>query len=179
MARPKKKNKKKKTKKTSFKLKKNVRLKSLNPAYQPRVRKELIDFDYVDKLNSEDKRWLAQFVDESIGANIHKTKAGKVKAGHIHNTIELAKQCYDANNKRNNDVMSVTKANSLLSNIEHAIDKNDGWYVKNAQLTEDSIIETIDEPETDELLSLDEYKKLKNNMTKEMQNFYNNYYRLK
>src|SRR5574343_1722348 len=94
--------KKKKTKK-KFKLKKNVRVKSLNPHYQPRVRKELIDFDYIKSLSPEDKLWLAQFVDEYIGANVRKRKDVKVKSEHLHNTEELAKKCYEANKFRNND----------------------------------------------------------------------------
>lgn len=176
----KKKIKRKKTKKKTFKLKKNVRLKSLNPAYQPRVRKELIDFDYIDQLNDDDKKWLAQFVDESIGANIRKTKNGKIRAGHIHNTLELAKECYDANNKRNNDVLSVTKANGLLSDIQQATDKNDGWYITNSNLTEEAILAKIDNNnEEDMILTLDEYKKLKKNLTKEMIDFYDKYYKLK
>lgn len=170
--------KKKKTKK-KFKLKKNVRVKSLNPHYQPRVRKELIDFDYIKSLSPEDKLWLAQFVDEYIGANVRKRKDGKVKSGHLHNTEELAKKCYDANNFRNNDVYSVTKANHLLSDIQNSIDKNDGWYVTNSGLTEDALLSEIDENTENELLSLEEFKKLKKNMSKDMIEFYNKYYKLK
>lgn len=170
--------KKKRKKKKTFKLKKNIRVKSLNPHYQPKVRKELIDFDYINSLSQEDKLWLAQFTDEYIGANVRKRKDGKVKAGHLHNTEELAKKCYDANNFRNNDVYSVTKANRLLSDIQTSIDKNDGWYVTNSGLTEDAIINKIDEKD-EELLTLEEFNKLKKNMTKEMIEFYNKHFKLK
>ncbi len=106
-----------------------------------------------------------------------KTKAGKVKAGYLHNTTELAKDCYDRNNRRNNDVLGVTKANSLLSEIHNEIDKNDGFYITNPQLTEDALIQRIEDKDGDDaILSFDEYQKLKHTMTEEMIIFYESIY---
>ena len=68
----KKKNKKKKT------------FHALNPYANPKVRREFIDVDYVDKLSDKEKEWLNKFMDEYNGANLdfenprknlHKTKA--------------------------------------------------------------------------------------------------------
>jgi hypothetical protein len=187
MAKKKKTKKKIKAKKTEKKvdpknpygLKKNVRLKSLQPLHQTRTRKELLDADYLHKIGEQELRYYAQFTDEWAGANIRKRKDGKVKKGHLHNTKELAKDCYDANNRRNNDVLGVSKANNLLQNLDNKLDENDGWLVFNPELTEDSYIEKIESSNTEEaILSLEEYKKLKNNLTEEMQNFYKKYYKL-
>lgn len=96
-------------------LKKNVRLKSLNGQSIPRVRRDLLDADYLDKLTPEELRWYAQFMDEWAGANIKKSKRTKKPVrGHLHDTNELAKSCFDANNKRNNDVYSISKATGRL-----------------------------------------------------------------
>lgn len=139
-----------KEQKQSFKLKSKVRMESLDPNKAPRVRKELLDADYLDKLSPEELKWYAQFTDEWVGGAVHKTKAGKVRAGYLHNTQELAKTVYDANNKRNNDVLTVSKANSLLRNID--MTKRDGddetaevdnYY--NVSLTEQSVAATVDE----------------------------------
>lgn len=150
------------------KLKKNVRIKSLYPQFNTKVRRDLLDADYINKLTPEEKRWYAQFIDEYVGGSIEKTKTGKVKSGHLHNTKALAKECYDANNRRNVDIMSVTKANRLLSAIDPELDTRDGWYITNPQLTEDSVISGLDKQEQEEL-SLAEYITLKNNFNKERQ----------
>jgi hypothetical protein len=172
-----KKAKKKVSKKNSptFKLKRNVRMDALNPAKIPRVRKELVEVDYLNQLNADELKWLAQFTDEYVSASIQKDKSGRVKSGHIHSTKELAKDCYDMNNKRNNDVHSVTRANNLLYNIDEVLLEKDGFYVNNPELTEDSAIKNIDD-EGEEILTFDEYQKLKNNLTEDVREFYEQYY---
>jgi hypothetical protein len=159
------------------KLRKNVRLEALDPKYAPRTRKELLDADYLKKLSPEELEWYAQFTDEWAGASVSKTKSGKIKAGYLHNTKELAKDCYDRNNRRNNDVLGVTKANSLLSEISNELNKNDGFYITDPELTEDALIHRIEEKENeDAILSYSEYQKLKHNMTDEMIIFYESIY---
>lgn len=160
-------------------LKKDVRMKSLDPFHQTRIRKELLDADYLKDLNPEDLRYYAQFIDEWAGANVRKTKSGKVRKGHLHNTKELAKDVYDANNKRNNDVFGVNKANFLLQDLQAKLDESDGWYIHNTELTEDALIQGLENKESeDAILSLQEFKELKDNMTEEMKQFYIKYYKL-
>lgn len=62
-------------------------------------------------------------------------------AGHLHRTKAQAKSLYDANNKRNNDVHGVTKANFLLYDINS---QKEGWDITNPSLTEDALIAMID-----------------------------------
>lgn len=179
---PKKLKKKKKTTKKNkkpvdFGLKRKVRLKSLNPANVPRVRQELVDADYLKQLNEAETRWLAQFTDEYVNAAISKNSRGRVKSGHLHNTAALAKECYDANNRRNNDVHGVTKANHLLYNIDQVGGEDeDGWNINNPSLTEDALIARIEEADDTDVLSFDEYQKLKNNLTPEVRAFYEKLY---
>lgn len=172
---------KKNQKNKEIKLRKNIRTASLYPANAPKVRKELLDYDpeFLKKLKKQDPKafeFLAAFTHEYVDAAISKTKAGKVKAGYLHNTPELAKDRYDANNRRNNDVLGVTKANNLMTDIESELRSNDGWYITNTELTENAIIEKIDNENESELLSYEEYLELRETMTEEMILFYESYY---
>jgi hypothetical protein len=92
-------------------LKKNLNVK---------VRQELIDHDYIDKLNDEEKAWLSKFNEEYVSASFKKTKGGKFSPKNLHKTKKLRKDCYDRNNWRNNDVLGVTKANGMLKEEESA-----------------------------------------------------------
>jgi hypothetical protein len=151
------------------KLKRKVRIKSLYPQHNTKVRKELLDADYLKDLDPETLKWYAQFTDEYVGGAVHKTKNGKVKSGHLHNTKALAKQCYDANNRRNIDIYAVTKANHLMSNIDDELSNNDGWYVANPGLDEDAQINNIDNPEENDAMPLEEYILLKSQMNEKRQ----------
>lgn len=101
-------------KKTSLKSKavkkKNKRSREKYPALKPelnlRSRFELIDYDYVDKLNDEEKAWLNKFTNEYTNASLDR----KNLKNNFHNTEELKKDCYDRNNARNRDVLTRAKA---------------------------------------------------------------------
>lgn len=152
------------------KLKKDVRLESLDKSQNPRVRWEHLDADYLKKLSPDELKWYAQFMDEYIGASIAKTSTGTPKFGHIHNTRALAKTCTDANNYRNNDLFSVGKATGLLKPIEKELDdENDGWwYVRNPELTEMYVNENLDRKRNPEELTFKEYIQVRNYMTNEV-----------
>lgn len=125
-------------------LKRRKKHASLDPLFNPRVRREYIDYDYTKQLPDEAKDFLDKFTSEYYGASISKyeTKNGKkrVKKGHLHKTISKAKEAYDNNNRRNNDVYGVTKINGLLSTIDGQPD-----YIGIADYTksEQAIIEAI------------------------------------
>lgn len=106
------------------------------------MRKELLDADYLNKLSDKDLEWYAKFMSEWAGANIKKSKKTNAPlTRHMHRSNKQAKEIFDANNKRNNDVFGVTKANNLLYDI--AVEK-DGWDLTNHNLTEDALIAMID-----------------------------------
>lgn len=99
-------------------LKRRKKLADLDPLYMPRVRREFADQDYVNELSDEEREWLSKFNSEYYGAAITKTKQGTVKKKHLHTKTEHAKEIYDNNNRRNNDLYGVTRINGLLSNLE-------------------------------------------------------------
>lgn len=79
-----------------------------------RSRADLIDYDYLDKLNDEEKAYLDKFTKEFTGASFEKEdkkKPGKRrKLKNLHKIPEQIKSCYDANNSRNRDVLTRAKA---------------------------------------------------------------------
>ena len=174
------------------KIKKNVRLKSLNPKYATRVRKDLLDADYLKQLNEEELKWYAQFTDEWTAGAISKGKTGIVKPGHIHRTNKQAKELYDANNKRNNDVFGVTKANFLMTELNTKVGVEDSEIesrqITNVNLTEQAVIAQLDDSkdelkiiENDELLTKREFLKMIKHGAKipeDMFNFYKKKYKL-
>lgn len=70
-------------------------------------RQHLLDFDYLDKLNDEEKDWLNRFVEEEIHANFN-------HGGEIINPPEARKRIYDANNARNRDLYLKAEVSGFL-----------------------------------------------------------------
>lgn len=128
----------------------------LNRTYMPRVRKEFVDMDYLKELSQEERAWLSKFSNEYYGRSLSKDKPHR----NLHKTKELIKDCSDRNNRQNNDLYGVTQANGLLDkdllrdihsnelDLQHTNIRINSQYIhpgqKNAQLTEDSLIEYID-----------------------------------
>jgi hypothetical protein len=141
-----KKEKNKKTKVARNKKKTKRSLKdTLNPLKIPRVRREFIDADYLNKLSETELEWYSKFIDEYVGANIKKSKkVNRVLTRHLHRTNEQAKQIFDMNNRRNNDVYGVTKINGLLSDIDTVKGYGEIGRLHNPDLVEDALIAMID-----------------------------------
>lgn len=105
----------------------SVKYPNLDPALNLKTRQDLIDFDYLDKLNEKELKWLNQFVDEEINANFPKyrrrvlpkkeivveLKSGKKKKKDYYKT-----ESYKRNNSRNVDIYTRAKASGALAQIE-------------------------------------------------------------
>lgn len=173
----------KNVKKNPYNLKKKIRKEALNPGKAPRTRREILDYGETPegrqwlkdlKLNHPDEyNYLLQFTDEWAGASIEKTSSGRVKRGHLHKTYDLAKDCMDRNNRRNNDVLGVTRANNLAFDIQAELSKQDGWYITNVKLQEDALIHEIEsELNEDDMMSFKEFIKVRENMIPEIREEY-------
>lgn len=145
---------------------------SLNKAKNTRVRGEFIDYDYVKELDENELEWLAKFNNEYYGAAVKKTKTGRVAPGHLHRRMDQAKEIYDNNNRRNNDVHGVSKVNVGLTELDSEINARDGWYITNEDLTEEATIANIENQERDDVLTYEEFQKLRGSLTFEMEMFY-------
>ncbi len=100
---------------------KRSRVKNANlvPSYNARVRQEYIDFDYIDKLNEEEKAWLNKFMGEYNNGGYNANSPEK----NIH-PPEYKKELYDKNNHQNNDLYGNIKAkvaNTKLLNYDDVL----------------------------------------------------------
>lgn len=91
---------------------------ALTPSLNLKTRQDLIDYDYLNKLNEDEMDWLNKFSQEFIVATLDsKPKNNK------HNTKALAKDCYDKNNSRNRDVLTRQKATGRIKYLDDIIEK--------------------------------------------------------
>ena len=119
---------------------------ALNAKYQVANRRELIDMDYLDKLNGEEMEWLNAFISETVVTNF------KHRGDTLIDDVEKRRELYRENNKRNADVYAVSKATHNLvfygefknfQEYDRIISKdpnNDGNYTY-----EDQLIDFIDD----------------------------------
>ncbi len=73
-----------------------------------KTRYDLVDYDYVESLTEEEKEWLNRFTEEYVHANF------KHEGKQLHKTKKMKKTCYDANNSRNRDIFTKSKAAGQL-----------------------------------------------------------------
>lgn len=70
---------------------------------------------------------------------------GRPTKGHLHTKQSHAKEIFDSNNKRNNDVLGVTKVNGLLEGDIYGIAlKSDVWHKTDPRATEEALNWAID-----------------------------------
>jgi len=112
---------------------------ALDPKYAPRVRKEYLDFDYLDQLNPEDKAWLNKFVEEELHASFKNNETD------LNQTKEEKRKSYSNNNARNRDLYGITKVGGLMSEItddyQSSAKQN---HSEKHNLQEDAVIAEID-----------------------------------
>lgn len=99
-------------------MKKNKRQKAKYPALRPelnlKTRYELLDYDYLDQLTDEEKKWLNDFTEEYVNASLDSQNL----ENNFHNTDELKKDCYRRNNARNRDILTRAKASGSFVSID-------------------------------------------------------------
>lgn len=129
-----------KTKKSKRFKKTNKRNRSKYPALDVklnlRTRTDLIDYDYLDKLNEKDKEWLNKFTEEYVNASFKKDKTKNIQNSKAHK-----KDSYDRNNARNRCIYTKSKAYDNLDYLEDVFETLDSREV----IYEEKIIEIIDE----------------------------------
>ncbi len=86
---------------------------ALDPALNLKSRTDLIDYDYIQKLSEEEKKWLNDFTEEYTNVVLDAKNVKRNK----HNTKKLKKDCYDRNNARNRDVLVRQRANMNLEDL--------------------------------------------------------------
>lgn len=105
---------------------KSKRAKTKYPALKPelnlKTRYDLIDYDYVNKLDENEKQWLNKFTEEYVNASLDTENIDN----NFHNTQDLKRDCYRRNNARNRDILTRAKASgSYVSTDELLLNKKE------------------------------------------------------
>lgn len=121
-------------------LRKSIKYPGLDKRVNSRTRHELIDFDYVDKLSDTEKKWLSNFMEEWLSGNFN--HEGRI----FHKSKKSKRECYNRNNARNRDAMSIAQA---TGNMRYSADKAADAPMTNKAVpaldsVESSIIDLID-----------------------------------
>lgn len=93
---------------------KRTKFAGLDKSVNLKIRHELLDFDYLNKLNDKEKEFLSNFMREWASADFN--HPGK----RINKSKKSVKAIYDANNARNRDAFAVTKSNGMLKGMSGA-----------------------------------------------------------
>lgn len=105
----------------------------LKKEYNLKIRQEMFDQDYINKLSDKEKEWLSNFNEEYVSNNFnHKGKK-------IHRKKKHKKSCSDSNNARNRDEYSKAKSKNMLKH-------DSGIYLDKDRenTTENTLIELLD-----------------------------------
>lgn len=98
-------NKKKKKKKRD-----SEKYPALNPRLNAKTRFEVLDMDYIKKLQKKDLEYLNQFMGEYVSGAFKKTEEGEYSDENLHKTVEERRECYTRNNTRNRCGLTISNA---------------------------------------------------------------------
>jgi len=96
-------------KKTASKAKKTRKNLGLEKNTFKKNKRWQLDQDYIGKLNSDEKAFLARFNDEYYGGAVKKNDPDA-----LHNTDKLRKDCYTRNNINNRDTYSILDSGKAI-----------------------------------------------------------------
>lgn len=102
-------------------------LAALKPELNLKSRTDLLDYDYLDKLNDKEKLWLAKFTEEYVNDHLDRENLKK----NLHNTKALKKDCDDRNNARNRCILTRAKASGhavYLEDLKESSESIKGMY---------------------------------------------------
>jgi hypothetical protein len=104
----------KKPKKKKKSLREKTKFRALTKGVNLKSRGELIDYDYINKLSYEEKKWLNDFTEGWTNADFRSEDTKKVFENHEH----IRKEAFRRNNYRNFDLYSKKKMNNGLISLE-------------------------------------------------------------
>lgn len=86
----------------------------MDPRLNLKSRTELLDYDYLGKLNESELTWLNKFTEEYVHASLN----SKSPKSNLHRNKKMRKDCYNRNNSRNRDVLTRGKVLNKIDGIE-------------------------------------------------------------
>lgn len=113
-----------------------TKLPGLDQSVNSKLRWDLIDHDYLDKLSDKEKQWLSDFNEAYISGSF---KKGSKKFG---KTKKERRESYSRNNSRNRDLYAIIKATGYLKEFD--VKEIESRQKNSASNAEDILIEHID-----------------------------------
>jgi len=156
-----------------------VKTPGLNKNLFSRIKQEYHDLDYSNNLSIKDQKWMSQFMEEYLGAQLdEETLQNKYKRKAFHKSKKKRKDCFDRNNARQRDIYGLSRAIGTLDNLDAPMIENmeEAHVDPNYEEIHIEILEA--ESEQNSILSLKEYETLKDNLTPEAKAFYIKHYKL-
>jgi hypothetical protein len=86
---------------------------ALNQRLNAKTRFEVLDMDYLKKLNDAELKYLNQFMGEYVSGAFKKTEDGDYSDDNFHKTTEERRECYTRNNTRNRCGLTVSNATGM------------------------------------------------------------------
>lgn len=83
---------------------------ALNPRLNAKTRFEVLDMDYLKKLDDAQLQYLNQFMAEYVSGAFKKDAEGGYSSDNMHKTVEERRDCYTRNNVRNRCGLTVSNA---------------------------------------------------------------------
>ena len=83
---------------------------ALNPRLNAKTRGDVLDMDYVKKLNDAELQYLNQFMAEYVSGAFKKDETGNYSVDNFHKTPEERRECYTRNNTRNRCALTISNA---------------------------------------------------------------------
>lgn len=113
------------------------------------IRREELECDYLDKIKHDPAlmKFLNQFNEEHVNANLGKKDDPEAKAKLLDKSPEGRKYNFDRNNARNRDILARAKVRNLVTRVEsdshlsHFVDNDNTHYNHH----EDTMVALIDE----------------------------------
>lgn len=98
---------------------------ALNPRLNAKTRFEVLDMDYLKKLDDSDLEYMNKFMGEYVSGAFKKEDTGEYSSENLHKTQEERRECYTRNNTRNRCGLTISNATGRTvraDNINELID---------------------------------------------------------
>ena len=83
---------------------------ALNPRLNAKTRFEVLDMDYLKKLNDAELKFMNQFMGEYVSGSFKKEDTGEYSQDNLHKSPEERRECYGRNNARTRCGLTISNA---------------------------------------------------------------------
>jgi hypothetical protein len=108
---------------------------ALNPRLNAKTRFEVLDMDYLHKLDDASLEWFNRAMGEYVSGAFKKEEDGSYSSSNLHQTVEQRRECYTRNNVRNRCAMTISNATGKTVHCDNVGDIIDGMRDIDAEVS--------------------------------------------